>query len=112
MNVNYQKTGFPLICGIIIIASVVLIGCRSQQEETPQGERKTTSGRMINVELEPINTDLLEESGSLIIMINSKNEIQAERCVLRRRADTGAFASGHSAATTDKPFNQLLSVQS
>ena len=22
-------------------------------------------------------------------------------CVLRRRADTGAFASGHSAATTD-----------
>ena len=33
-------------------------------------------------------------------------------CVLRRRADTGAFASGHSAATTDKPFNQLLSVQS
>ena len=33
------------------------------------------------------------------------------RCVLRRRADTGAFASGHSAAATDSglishfPFN-------
>jgi len=37
---------------------------------------------------------------------------RAHACVLRRRADTGAFASGHSAATTDKPFNQLLSVQS
>jgi len=38
--------------------------------------------------------------------------LYAHWCVLRRRADTGAFASGHSAATTDKPFNQLLSVQS
>ena len=33
------------------------------------------------------------------------------RCILRRRADTGAFASGHSAAATDSalisyfPFN-------
>jgi len=44
--------------------------------------------------------------------IRLKMKSQLSKCVLRRRADTGAFASGHSAATTDKPFNQLLSVQS
>ena len=37
-------------------------------------------------------------------------------CVLRRRADTGAFASGHSAATTDSTlishfaFNHKLAI--
>ena len=41
----------------------------------------------------------------------AKSLVTAAACILRRRADTGAFASGHSAAATDSalisyfPFN-------
>ena len=72
-----------MIIVLLFIAGMVLIGNRNLQkepsQEESQEERWTTSGRMINVELEPLNTDLLKESKSSFIMINSENEIQVFR---------------------------------